>query len=39
MSALHQMNMSYVAEEDRILFRLSTKDKKKGADIDKEFSL
>ncbi len=28
MSALHQMTMSYVAEEDRILFRLSTKDKK-----------
>lgn len=28
MSALHQLTMSYVPEQDRILFRLSTKDKK-----------
>ena len=28
MSALHQLTMSYVPEEDRILFRLSTTDKK-----------
>lgn len=28
MSALHQLTMSYMPEEDRILFRLSTKDKK-----------
>lgn len=27
-SALHQLTMSYVPEQDRILFRLSTKDKK-----------
>ncbi|WNJ98685.1 hypothetical protein L2D14_12490 [Thalassospiraceae bacterium LMO-JJ14] len=28
MSALHQLTMSYMPEEDRILFRLATKDKK-----------
>lgn len=28
MSALHQLSMSYMPEEDRILFRLATKDKK-----------
>lgn len=28
MSSLHQLSMSYIPEEDRILFRLSTKDKK-----------
>ena len=28
MSSLHQLSMSYIPDEDRILFRLSTKDKK-----------
>ncbi len=28
MSALHQLSMSYMPEQDRILFRLATKDKK-----------
>lgn len=28
MSALHQLTMSYMPEQDRILFRLATKDKK-----------